>query len=162
MSTTRKPIRVLFVCMGNICRSAAAEIVFRRMVDAAGLAGQIVADSAGTSAYHVGEPPDPRMAATLSTRGYPIHGAARKVSTADFADFDLILPMDEDNEQSLLRLHRNHGSRRAHVRPFTGFCTTRRVHRVPDPYYGGPEGFEEVADIIEDGCRGLLEHLSKP
>jgi protein-tyrosine phosphatase len=159
MSTHRKPIRVLFVCMGNICRSAAAEIVFSKLVTDAGLAGAIDTDSAGTSAYHVGDPPDPRMAATLRARGYPIHGSARKVSTADFADFDLVLPMDEENERDLLKLHRNNGTRRARILPFVSFCTARRVRHVPDPYYGGPQGFEEVADIVEDACRGLLDHL---
>lgn len=160
MTTARKPIRILFVCMGNICRSPAAEIIFRRMVDEAGLAGGVEIDSAGTIGYHVGNPPDARMAATLSARGYAIQGSARKVTAADLADFDLVLPMDEDNEESLRHLSGNceHGGR---IRPFVSFCTEHPVPHVSDPYYGGSRGFEEVGDIIEDGCRGLLAHLGR-
>ena len=160
MTFERKPVRILFVCMGNICRSPAAEIVFRRMVDDAGLAGTIEIDSAGTIGYHVGNSPDARVADTLRARGYAIHGRARKVTATDLEDFDLVLPMDEDNEESLRQLCGD-GESGEKIRPFVSFCTERLVPHVPDPYYGGSRGFEEVTDIVEDGCRGLLAHLRK-
>ena len=150
--------RVLFVCMGNICRSPAAEIVFRSMVSGAGLDGRIEIDSAGTIGYHAGNPPDRRMTATLKTRGYRPHGSARQVRVVDFDNFDLILAMDEDNERDLRRMVRGE-TKRAEVRSFSSFCANNPLGHVPDPYYGGDEGFERVADIVEDGCRGLLAHL---
>ena len=155
----KKP-EVLFVCMGNICRSPAAEIVFRKVVAAAGLEGRIGIDSAGTIGYHAGDPPDRRMAATLRARGYPVAGRARQVVREDFGRFDLILPMDEDNEAVLKRLAPRNGTR-ARVVPFVRFCSEPGARHVPDPYYGGADGFERVADLVEDGCRGLLEHLRR-
>lgn len=153
----RETLRVLFVCMGNICRSPAAEIVFRHMIAAAGLEHRIDIDSAGTIGYHAGNPPDRRMSATLKARGYTAHGRARQVRVADFDEFDLILPMDGENEADLRRMARD--VRRAKIRPFSSFCADNPLGHVPDPYYGGAQGFEQVADIVEDGCRGLLEHL---
>jgi protein-tyrosine phosphatase len=158
MSDTRKPYRVLFVCMGNICRSPAAEIVFRHLVDEAGLDGRIDIDSAGTIGYHRGNPPDPRMAETLRARGYTIAGRARQVRPADLLDFDLLLVADEDNRADVHALDPD-GSHRDKVRLLTEFCTGHDAPRVPDPYYGGRRGFEQVADLIEDACAGLLEHL---
>ena len=146
---------VLFVCMGNICRSPAAEIVFRKRVDEAGLTDRIRIDSAGTTGYHTGKGPDPRMAATLKSRGYPIAGRARQVTAADLADFDLVLAADEENLADLHRLDRG-GIHRAKLRLLVEFCERHRAPRVPDPYYGGPQGFEEVADLVEDACGGLL------
>jgi protein-tyrosine phosphatase len=154
------PVRILFVCMGNICRSPAADIVLRHMVDQAGLAGRIEIDSAGTIGYHSGNPPDPRISEELASRGYPVNGSARKVTRADLADFDLVLAMDEDNLADLTRLDRS-ATHRAKIRPFTSFCTEHRLRDVPDPYYGGRSGFSQVADIVEDGCRGLLEALRR-
>ena len=150
--------RVLFVCMGNICRSPAAEIVFRHMVGQAGLDGRIDIDSAGTIGYHAGNPPDRRMSATLRARGYQPHGQARQVRVVDFDEFDLILAMDEDNERDLRRMVRGE-TKRAELRAFSSFCADNPLGHVPDPYYGGQQGFERVADIVEDGCSGLLDHL---
>ncbi len=159
-AASTKTIRVLFVCMGNICRSPAAEIVFRHIVGAERLDDRIEIDSAGTIGYHTGNPPDKRMSATLKARGYQPDGRARQVSHEDFEGFDLILPMDHDNEADLRRMRRDRQSR-AEIRAFSSFCAANPLGHVPDPYYGGTEGFETVADIVEDGCRGLLEHLRK-
>jgi protein-tyrosine phosphatase len=153
-----KNIRFLFVCMGNICRSPAAEIVFRHLVEAENLDDRIEIDSAGTIGYHTGNPPDKRMSATLRARGYQPDGRARQVRQEDFDDFDLILPMDHENEANLRRMQRD-GQSRAEVRAFSSFCAANPLGQVPDPYYGGATGFETVADIVEDGCRGLLKHL---
>ena len=160
MTPPRKPIRVLFVCMGNICRSPAADIVFHHMVDQAGLSDWIEIDSAGTISYHTGNPPDPRMSEELASRGYPVEGSARQVTRADLDDFDLVLAMDDDNLDELNRLDRK-GSRHGKVLPFTTYCTQHPVREVPDPYYGGRRGFAQVADIVEDGCHELLEQLRK-
>ncbi len=159
MNDTSRPrtLRVLFVCMGNICRSPAAEVVFRHMITAAGLDHRIEIDSAGTIGYHAGNPPDRRMSATLKARGYQPHGRARQVRVADFGEFDLILPMDGENEAELRRMMRD--AHHAEIRPFSAFCADNPLGHVPDPYYGGAQGFEQVADIVEDGCQGLLEHL---
>jgi len=151
-------MRVLFVCMGNICRSPAAEVVFRRMVEEAGLQERIGIDSAGTIGYHAGHSPDRRMSVTLKARGYHPQGQARQVRVADFREFDLILPMDGENEEDLRRLARGVDGG-AEIRPFASFCEDNPLGHVPDPYYGGAEGFERVADIVEDGCRGLLDHV---
>ena len=158
MSAKHKPFRVLFICMGNICRSPAADIIFHHMVEDAGLDGRIMIDSAGTIGYHTGNPPDPRMAEELESRGYRITGRARQVRRADLDDFDLLLPMDEDNLAEIEHLDRG-GIRQDKIRLFTSFCTEHTVREVPDPYYGGRKGFAEVADILEDGCRALLEEL---
>lgn len=160
MSSSRKPFRVLFVCMGNICRSPAADIVFHHMVGQAGLSGHIEIDSAGTINHHTGKGPDPRMSDELSSRGYPIEGSARQVTKADLEHFDLILAMDDENLDDLLLLNGN-GNNREKIQPFTSFCTEHETDHVPDPYYGGRGGFARVADIVEDGCRGLLDHLRK-
>ena len=158
MSAPRKPFRVLFVCMGNICRSPAAEIVFRHLVTEAGLDGHIDIDSAGTLGYPRGNPPDPRMADALRARGYTIAGRARQVRADDLDAFDLLLTADEDNLADLRALDPG-GTRREKVRLLTEFCTEHEAPRVPDPYYGGRRGFEQVADLIEDATAGLLEHL---
>lgn len=155
-----KPFRVLFVCMGNICRSPAAGIIFRRMAADAGMAGLVESDSAGTIGNHAGSPPDYRMAKTLKTRGYVVDGTARRVTAADLESFDLVLAMDDDNYADLLTLSKS-GVHRAEIRKFVEFCTRHTERAVPDPYYGGPEGFERVADILEDGCAGLLAYLCK-
>ena len=115
-------------------------------------------DSAGTAGYHIGKGPDPRMTATLEEREIRVTGQARQFTKKDFADFDLIIPMDEDNRRDILRLARNEEDR-AKVTPFMSFCENFSNPEVPDPYYGGQEGFELVADIMEDGCLGILESL---
>lgn len=155
MSTDRK--RILFVCMGNICRSPAADIIFRHLVDKVGLSDQIDVDSAGTIGYHTGKGPDPRMAKTLKSRGYTISGKARQVEEADLDSFDLILTMDEENLVNVRDLART-PEQLERIKPFVSFCSAS-VPRIPDPYYGGDDGFETVADLLEDGCANLLNSL---
>ena len=155
-----KPFRLLFVCMGNICRSPAAEIIFRRMAADAGLSDRVEVDSAGTIGFHAGTPPDPRMARTLKTRGYTVEGAARQVTAKDLEEYDLVLAMDDENYEALRSLAANSGEV-AKIRKFVEFCSRHTERAVPDPYYGGPDGFERVADLVEDGCEGLLAHLPK-
>ena len=155
---TPSPYRVLFVCMGNICRSPAGDNVFRHIVAKSGLSGRVECDSAGTIDYHTGKKPDRRMRRTLEKRGIEVEGSARQVRVEDFGHFDLILTMDEENRRDVLELAKNDDDRRK-VRRFADFCVRTDDIEVPDPYYGGEPGFEYVADIIEDGCSGLLKHV---
>jgi len=153
----KEKISILFVCMGNICRSPTAEGVFRHHVNERGLEDRIAADSAGTHAYHVGEPPDRRAFAAAERRGISlaeIH--ARRVSDSDFEKFDYIIAMDEDNLQRLEeQVPEEHRSK---VKLFMSFASVDEIE-VPDPYYGGAAGFERVLDLIEEASRGLLETL---
>ena len=160
MTADRKPFRVLFICMGNICRSPAAEIVFRKLVEDAGLSDAIHTDSAGTIGYHAGKGPDPRMSDTLRARGYTIAGRSRQVTPDDLTNFDLLLVADEENLSDLRRLDRQ-AAHREKIRLLVEYCVEQEASHVPDPYYGGQRGFEEVADLVEDACGGLLEHLRK-
>jgi protein-tyrosine phosphatase len=159
MTESKKEISVLFVCMGNICRSPTAEGVFRHHASEAGLSDRVFIDSAGTHAYHVGEPPDRRAIAAAERRGVSLHDIrARRVSDADFERFDYIIAMDEDNVARL----QEQGSPEHHskVRLFLEFSAGGEQD-VPDPYYGGAAGFERVLDLVEDASRGLLETLFK-
>jgi low molecular weight protein-tyrosine phosphatase len=151
------PISILFVCTGNICRSPTAEGVFRYCVEKAGLAARITSDSAGTHDYHIGEPPDPRTQAAARQRGYELGELrARRVRREDFERFDYVLAMDETN---LLQLERLCPREHAHkLKLFLEFGD-RSTREVPDPYYGGPEGFERVLDLVEAAAQGLLHHL---
>jgi protein-tyrosine phosphatase len=152
-------VRVCFVCLGNICRSPTAEGVFRRLVEDAGLSAVITIDSAGTAAYHVGESPDRRSAAAAQRRGYPLGGRSRKFERDDFDRFDYVLAMDRENERELLRLA-GRDEVGAKVRLLRSFDPDSEPDdEVPDPYYGGADGFERVVDICVAGCRGLLAHL---
>lgn len=160
MSADRKPFRVLFVCMGNICRSPAAEIVFRKQVEDAGMTEAIAIDSAGTIGYHTGKGPDPRMADTLRQRGYSITGRSRQVTGNDLRDFDLILAADQENLADLRQLDRA-GEHAAKIRLLVDYCVEKEADHVPDPYYGGQRGFEDVADLVEDACGGLLDELRR-
>ena len=147
--------RVVFVCTGNICRSPSAEGVFRHMVAEAGLAHRISTDSAGTHDYHVGEPPDPRSCAAARERGYVIADLrARKFSPRDFHHFDLVLAMDRGHQRQLARLMPP--ARADRLRLFMDYAPELGVTEVPDPYYGGRDGFLRVLDLIEAGARGLL------
>ena len=158
----QKTFSVLFVCLGNICRSPAAENIFRHQVEQAGLETCIRIDSAGTHDYHPGKSPDARMSNTLRKRNIPSIGAARQFTTSDYSDFDLILTMDRENHAGVSALARSAESSQK-VILFTSFCehADHQVAEVPDPYYGGDEGFELVADMLEDGCQQLLEHVRK-
>lgn len=152
--------QLLFVCLGNICRSPAAENIMNHLIAEAGLESQIVCDSAGTSSYHIGSPPDRRMSATLKKRGLPVQGRARQFQRQDFETFDQILAMDQDNYRQILAQDRQG----QHHHKVTLMCDYARHHphrEVPDPYYGGDQGFEEVADLLLDACGGLLESVKK-
>ena len=151
-------VRVLFVCMGNICRSPSAEGVFLSLVDREGLADRIEIDSAGTHGYHVGEPPDPRAQTAARQRGIDISGQrARKVAVEDFARFDYVLPMDFDNYRILLDMCP--AESRAELRRFLEFAPDLPEEDVPDPYYGGPKVFARVLDLIEVAAEGLLREI---
>jgi protein-tyrosine phosphatase len=155
-----RPVRVLFVCWGNICRSPTAEALFRRMVDDAGLAAAIEIDSAGTSAEHAGDRPDRRAVAEAARRGLDLRGQrARKVRPDDWDRFDLLLVADTPVERNLVRMAPD-DRRRAKVHRMTDFGPDAgRVDEVPDPYYGGPDGFSHVYEVLDRACRGLLDRL---
>ncbi len=163
--------RLLFVCLGNICRSPTAEGVMRALVAEAGLQERIELDSAGTGAWHVGEPPDRRATAAARRRGIALGGVARQVQPSDFEGFDLILAMDSSNLSDLRRLAPDE-SARARVRLLREFDpaanpdgdTNADAHTngdldVPDPYYGGPDGFDRVLDLVHRACAALLERI---
>jgi len=151
-------IKVLFVCTGNICRSPTAHGVFRALVERQGLAGQITVDSAGTHAYHVGEPPDRRSTEAARRRGFGLDDLrARQVIKQDFETFDLILAMDRGHFGLLLG--QCPPNRRDALALFLSFAPQGNGLDVPDPYYGGGDGFERVLDMIEAGSAGLLDHI---
>lgn len=155
-------IRVLFVCLGNICRSPAAEGVLRSIVDAGGEPSRWVIDSAGTGRYHIGDLPDKRMRVHAARRGYTLDHRCRQVAESDFDRFDLIIPMDASNEQNLRRLAPDPESERKIVAMAAWVGLASRYDHIPDPYYEGAEGFELVLDLLEDGCRNLYESLRNP
>ena len=163
------PVRVLFVCLGNICRSPTAEGVMRALVREAGLQASVELDSAGTGGWHVGSPPDPRAAAAAGARGIELGGRARTVTSADFERFDLLLAMDRSNARELRRLARDE-EQRAKVRLLREFdpaCAGEGASAsgteldVPDPYYGAAGGFEEVLDLVQAACAGLLARITE-
>jgi protein-tyrosine phosphatase len=155
------PVRVLFVCLGNICRSPTGEGVMRRLVQDAGLADRIEVDSAGTGDWHVGHPPDPRSTEAAAARGIALEGAARQVTPADFDRFDLLIAMDRSNQRDLEALAPDDGAR-AKVRLLREYDPTAVAAgdlEVPDPYYGEGDGFGRVVDMVDRACRGLLAEL---
>lgn len=154
------PLSILFVCMGNICRSPTAEGVFRSMLEQKNLADRITCDSAGTIGYHAGDPPDPRMRATAARHGYQLTSRARKVVPEDFDRFSLIVAMDTANYRHLLEMAPS-DEKEEKVRLMMDFARHHPEQKeVPDPYYGGDHGFEEVITLIEDACAGLLDSLT--
>ena len=155
MPGTKSKKSVLFVCMGNICRSPTGEGVMRQLLAEHGLDGEIHVDSAGTIAYHEGDPPDARMRAAAARRGYELEGRARQITARDAARFDLIIAMDRSNHADVVEQLDGHT---ADVRLLSDFLDAGPVD-VPDPYYGGAQGFERALDMIEAACPHILEHL---
>ncbi|MEH2398275.1 low molecular weight protein-tyrosine-phosphatase [Nostoc sp.] len=156
--------KLLFVCLGNICRSPSAENIMNHLIEQAGLSDgcadpkgvRILCDSAGTSSYHIGSPPDRRMSAAAATKlGIKLRGRARQFQESDFQDFDLILAMDQENYENILTLDQ---TKQYHykVRLMCEFCSRHTLKEVPDPYYGGQQGFNQVIDLLIDACEGLL------
>jgi len=151
-------ISILFVCLGNICRSPLAEGVFRSLVEEAGLSERFEIDSAGTGAWHVGEPPDARAAMVASQHGVALECRARQVTTEDIGRYDYIIAMDRENLRNLQRMAAEAGSD-AEVRLLREFDPEQDGDEVPDPYYGGASGFETVYDIVSRSCRALLKGI---
>jgi protein-tyrosine-phosphatase len=147
---------VLFVCMGNICRSPTAEGIFRKLVSDAGRDSEFSIDSAGTIGYHTGDQADRRMRAAATGRGYELNSLARRIAAADFDHFDWIVTMDEDNFREVSGM--DPGSRARVVR-MCDYCEVHDVAEVPDPYYGGEDGFQTVIDILEDACGNFLRQV---
>jgi protein-tyrosine phosphatase len=152
--------KILFVCLGNICRSPAAEGIFKQKVEERGLEAEFHIDSAGTYGYHEGELPDSRMRTHASRRGYHLTSLSRPIKKEDFGKFDLIIGMDDNNLHNLKRMAPDRESHQK-IRLMTDFCRHYPDDCVPDPYYGGPSGFEHVLDLLEDACEGLLDELKK-
>jgi len=155
-------IRVTFVCSGNICRSPTAAVVMRRLVREAGLEGEVAVESHGTGGWHVGQDMDRRTAQELRGRGYDAAGhRAQQIGAQDFDRFDVVVALDEGHVEELLALAPTAGDRDKVV--LLGSCGTDHLDDpgVPDPYYGGPSGFSDVLDRVEDGCRGLLARLQR-
>ena len=156
MQPSPSPCRVLFVCLGNICRSPAAEIIFSQFASDAGRGQEFEIDSAGTIGHHQGSPPDSRISEALKRKGYTIHGHARRIDAEDLKNFDLIVTMDESNFSDVKQLDPS-GEFHQKIRPIVSFCRHNDDPRVPDPYYGGQRGFDHVIGLLEDGCQGMLE-----
>jgi protein-tyrosine phosphatase len=153
-------VHILFVCLGNICRSPTAEGVMRALVAEAGMGDEIELDSAGTGAWHVGEPPDERATTAARARGIVLEGAARQVRIDDFERFDLILAMDGSNLHALRELAPEGAREKVRLlREFDPACTDLSDLDVPDPYYDSQRGFEIVLDQVQAACEGLLEQV---
>ena len=150
--------KLLFVCLGNICRSPTAEGVMAALVKRAGKSKEIHCDSAGTGGWHEGEHADARMHNHARRRGYELTSRSRPMRASDFAEFDLILTMDERNFRDV-KSRIPQTPHHAQVRRMTDFCREHFEQEVSDPYYGGDQGFEQVLDLLEDACSGLLDHL---
>jgi len=156
---TKSKVGVLFVCMGNICRSPTAEGVFRAVAHRAGCERRLRIASAGTHDFHIGEPPDPRAIASAQRRGYDIHKCrARQIDPRDFARFDWILAMDQNNLRRLTELRPK--SFGGHVGLLLDMAPALGMRDVPDPYYGGPDGFERILDLIEPASEALLARVA--
>ncbi|KZR86380.1 Low molecular weight protein-tyrosine-phosphatase YfkJ [Synechococcus sp. MIT S9509] len=154
-------MKLLFVCLGNICRSPAAEGVFLHLLHERGLSDLYVVDSAGTGSWHVGNPADRRMQAAAKRRGIHLPSRARQIERHDLEQFDLVLTMDDDNLKAVKGLALEAGARAtAQIRPMLSYGERYSESEVPDPYYGGEAGFDHVLDLLEDACAALLDELS--
>ncbi|MEA5581636.1 low molecular weight protein-tyrosine-phosphatase [Nodularia harveyana UHCC-0300] len=162
------PYKLLFVCLGNICRSPSAENIMNHLIEQAGLSDgcadtkgvRILCDSAGTSSYHIGSPPDRRMSAAAAAKlGIKLRGEGRQFQKLDFQEFDMILAMDQENYDNILALDPT-GQYNDKVYLICQFCSQHTLKEVPDPYYGGVEGFNQVIDLLMDACEGLLAHIT--
>ena len=152
-------VRVLFVCMGNICRSPLAQGVFENVLRREGLENEVFVDSAGTGSWHVGHPPDERAQRSARSRGLDLSAQrARRVTSGDCRDFDYVMTMDEENYRAVSALCRESD---AEVRPFLDYAADSLETEVPDPYYGGPDGFEHVLDLVEEASEGLLKEIKE-
>ncbi len=155
----KKTKKILFVCMGNICRSPSAEAIMKKYLTEENLDKEIFIDSAGTISYHVGEQPDPRMKLYAEKRGYQLNHIARQFDPhKDFSSFDLILTMDQENYNDIKSLDVS-GKYSSKIKKVIGYCSKYKIDEVPDPYFGERENFEQVINILEDACRGLLESV---
>jgi protein-tyrosine phosphatase len=155
---TQATLRILFVCMGNICRSPAAHCVFQHLLDQAELSDKLIIDSAGTHGYHVGSPPDARMQSVLRKAGVSVIGSSRQLVREDFYRFDRIFCMDEDNLRFAQGIQPDDGT--ASLERFADCIADPQINHVPDPYYGD-EGFETVLAMVTRGCRNLLEQCQQ-
>ena len=158
MENISSEYKVLFVCLGNICRSPAAQAIFEHYVREAGLQDRIQVDSAGIYGGHQGNPPDRRMRTAALYRGFAVTHTARQVKAMDFMDFDLIIAMDDQNYEDLMHLAPSVEATHK-VRRMADFLTTHKISYIPDPYYMGVEGFSHVLDLLEEGCQNLLTQL---
>ena len=155
--------KLLFVCLGNICRSPAAEGVFLHLIEQRQLTDQFLVDSAGTGGWHVGNPADGRMQAAAKRRGIDLPSRARQLELGDLESFDHILTMDQDNLRNVTSMAKEFGPRStANIRLMLSHARRADTLEVPDPYYGGEQGFEHVLDLLEDACEGLLDDLLAP
>jgi len=150
--------RILFICLGNICRSPMAEAVMRKLVEENGLEEEIEVDSAGLISYHEGEGSDPRMKDHAFRYGYRLTHISRPITTDDFHSFDMIICMDDSNWNRLHRLAPN-AEAASKISKMTDYCTNHVATEVPDPYYGGSKGFEFVIELLEDACEGLIQSI---
>ncbi len=154
----KTPIRILFVCLGNICRSPAAESVFNGLIKAKGLSDYFIVESAGTGGWHIGQEPDARMRRQGERRGLIFSKLGQQLGKKDFARFDYLVTMDDSNYHDALLLAGNDDDRKKVVK-LAAFHSSGTVDKVPDPYYGGVEGFDLVLDILEDTCANFLRYV---
>jgi len=153
-------VKLLFVCLGNICRSPSAENIMRYLVEKEELSDKIICDSAGTSSYHIGANPDRRMREAAQKRGIKLVGKARQIEDFDLEYYDLILAMDKSNYQDILSLDFK-GKYKDKIKLMCDFTSQYGDREVPDPYYGGDAGFNHVIDLLSDSCQGLLDYLKQ-
>lgn len=155
------PQKILFVCLGNICRSPAAEGIMNHLIQQSNLGDAIICDSAATSNYHTDAPPDRRMTAAALDQGIVLTSRSRQVKTQDFRDFELILAMDRQNYEDLKAMNPDPAAE-SKIRLICDYCTQHRDQDIPDPYFGGASGFHYVIELLQDACQGLLESLTEP